>query len=258
MLQPSGAPTVYSMVTRFRLRRRLAMTPTWRDPRHDAEPSTGKLALVNLGIAAVAIVAAMIAFLVHAWRLPETPATPRAQLEHAEKTFLAGNNRAALTAFTKLAGEDNPAAQYWLGHMTELGLGVARDPKAALELYKKAAARGVAAAESRLGEAYLRGDMMPPDFAQAKTWLERAARSGNARAAMLLGHMYRIGLAVPADAKEAYAWSEVATIEGSPFAQRERDLSLSAMSAGDQQAAAARANEILADIRHETAAKPAR
>jgi TPR repeat protein len=220
---------------------------------HDADASLAKLVLVNLGIAAFAIVAGMVAFLVHEWRLPGQAVTPPSQLDLALKNFQQGNNRAALAAFTKMAEGDNPVAQYWLGHMTELGLGVERDPKKAIELYKKSAARGVVAAESRLGEAYLRGDLLLPDYAQAKLWIERAARRGDARAAMLLGHMYRAGLGVAADPREGYAWSEVATIEGSPFAERDRDASFSSLNDGGRQAAIARAHEIFDAIKHQVA-----
>jgi TPR repeat protein len=220
---------------------------------HDADASLAKLVLVNLSIAAVAIVAGIVGFLVHEWRLPGQPVTSQSQLDVAVKNFQQGNNQAALAAFRKMAEDNNPAAQYWLGHMTELGLGVKRDPKKALELYKKAAARGVVPAESRLGEAYLRGDLVLPDYAQAKTWIERAAQRGDARAAMLLGHMYQAGVGVTADPKEGYAWSEVATIEGSPFAGRARDASLSKLSGSDREVAVARAHEIFDEIRREVA-----
>jgi TPR repeat protein len=224
------------------------------NPRRDPEPSQRNLVIANLGFVAVAIAGALIGYLVHAWRSADAPATPQAQVEFAEKVFQGGNNQAALMVFTKLADQNNPIAQYWLGHMTELGLGVPRDPAKAIALYKKAAAQGIVAAESRLGEAYLHGDMVLPDYAQAKTYLTSAAYRGNARAAMLLGQMYRIGLGVAADPKEAYAWSEVATVEGDTFAQRERDASLRELSVADQQAAVARAHAILDDIKRETAA----
>ncbi len=234
------------------------MTPMrWGNPHRNADARFGKLVLSGLGFLAIAIVATMIGFIMHEWRLPAEASTPQSQLQRAEKALQSGNNQAALATFAKLSEEDNPFAQYWLGHMTELGLGVPHDLKKAIDLYKKAAAQGVPAAESRLGEAYLRGDVALPDFAQARTYLEEAARRGDARAAMLLGRMYRTGLGVTADAKEAYAWSEVATIEGSPFATHERDASLSGLSTADQKAAVARAQEILDQIRRETAnAKP--
>jgi TPR repeat protein len=223
-------------------------------PHHDPQPSQGTLVLVNLGFAAVAIVGAIIGYIIHEWRAVGEPATPQAQLELAEKAFQSGNNQTALMAFTKLADENNPVAEYWLGHMTEFGLGVPRDPAKAIELYRKAAAQDVVAAESRLGEAYLRGDLVLPDFAAAKSYLRRAAYHGDARAAMLLGQMYRIGQGVNPDAKEAYAWSEVATIEGGASAHRERDAALSKLSTADQQTALARAREMLDNIKHETAA----
>jgi hypothetical protein len=230
------------------------MTPAdWGNPRLSSIPWQGKLALGSLGLFAVAVIAGMVAILVHAWHLPGKPTTPQSRLERAVKTFQAGDNRAALTAFTALAAQDDPVAQYWLGHMTELGLGTPHDLPTAIALYKKAAAHGVVAAESRLGESYLRGDVALPDFAQAKTYLERAAQRGDARAAWLLGHMYREGLGVAPDPKEAYAWSEVATLEGSPFAHGERDAAMNDLRSDDRQAAVARAHDILDAIEREAA-----
>jgi hypothetical protein len=64
--------------------------------------------------------------------------------------------------------------------------------------------------------------------------------------------MYHDGIGMPADQIEAYAWSEVATLEGSVFAQRDRDISLHDLSDADQKAAIARAHEILKSIKAET------
>jgi TPR repeat protein len=184
------------------------------------------------------------------WRNSAT--LPTGNLESAEKAFQSGDNQTALNLFSKLANQNNPNAEYWLAHMSELGLGVPRDPKKALDLYKKAAAQNVVAAERRLGEIYLHGDLVPPDFAQAKTYLEKAAYHADVRAAMLMGQMYRIGLGVPADSKQAYAWSEVASVEGSAFARRERDASFRDLGASDQKAAIAQAQDILKEIKPET------
>jgi TPR repeat protein len=208
--------------------------------------------LTSLGIAAVALVAGAIGYFGQAWYARQQPMTPEAQLRYAERAFENGNDQVALALFTKLADKNNANADYWLAHMTELGLGVPRDPVKAIDLYKKAAAQHVVAAQERLGEAYLNGDIVLPDYGQAKTFLELAAYHGNARAAMLLGQMYRIGLGVTADRKEAYAWSEVARLEGNTFAERERNASLRDLSPDDQQAAIARARDILKDIKRET------
>ena len=174
-------------------------------------------------------------------------------LEYAERAFQNGDNRTALELFGKLANQNNPNAEYWLGHMYEIGLGVPRDATKAVDFYKKAADQNVVAAEARLGDIYLSGDQVPPDFGQAKYYLDRAAYHGDPRSAMLLGQMYRVGLGIPKDLTQAYAWSEVASLEGSEFAKRERDDSLRDLSVSDQDAAVAQAKDILKEIKRQTA-----
>jgi TPR repeat protein len=180
-------------------------------------------------------------------RLPSPPV--HGNLEVAEHEFRAGDEKIAFAQFQKLADQGKPAAQYWLAHMTELGLGVPQDIAKAVDLYRKAAAKNIIPAELRLGEIYLHGDLVPPDFAQAKTYLSQAANQGNARAATLLGQMYRLGLGMPADAKEACIWSEVGTIEGNALARRERDALMPTLSAEDQKDVSVQAQQILASIR---------
>ena len=174
-------------------------------------------------------------------------------LAYAERAFQNGDDRTALNLFSKLATNNNPNAEYWLGHMYEIGLGIPRDAKKAIDLYKKAADQNVVAAEARLGDIYLSGDQVPPDFGRAKYYLDRAAYHGDPRSAMLLGQMYRVGLGIPKDLKQAYAWSEVASLEGSEFAKRERDDSLRDLSVSDQDAAVAQAKDILKEIKRQTA-----
>ena len=96
-------------------------------------------------------------------------------LEFAEHAFQSGDNQTALKLFSELANKNNPNAEYWLGHMNEIGLGMPRDVTKAIGLYKKAAEQNIVAAEARLGELYLNGDLVTPDFSQAKSYLERAA-----------------------------------------------------------------------------------
>jgi TPR repeat protein len=210
----------------------------------------------RLNLVLFAIGGLLLGIFVQEWRLGSLSPQHDDTFQLAQKAFRDGDDKVALSLFSKLADQNKPTAQYWLAHMTELGLGVPRDPAKAIELYKKAAAQNVVAAQLRLGEIYLHGDLVTPDFAQAKHYLDGAAYQGNARAAMLLGQMYRTGLGMPPNAMEAYAWSEVATIEGSAFAKAERDASLRDLSASDQQLGIARAKELLNDIKKETIAPP--
>lgn len=178
---------------------------------------------------------------------------PPAQLAQAEHDANAGDYRAAVKLFDSLAKKNDPLAEYWIGHLSELGLGVARDPAKAVEFYTRAAAQDVAPAELRLGELYLDGNLVLPDFGKARSYLEKAAYHGEPQAAMLLGQMYRDGIGAPADQTQAYAWSEVATLEGSAFAQRDRDAALRDLkNAVDPKTAIARAREILDAIKKQT------
>jgi TPR repeat protein len=199
-----------------------------------------------------AAIGLLIGLVVQEFRWRGLGAAPQSQLAQAEKDVSAGDYKTATAIFEKLAANNHPLAEYWMGHMNESGLGMPRDPTKAIELYKKAAAQGVAPAELRLGEIYLNGDIMLPDFAQAKTYLEKAAYHGDARAAMLLGQMYRDGVGMPVNQTQAYAWLEVATLEGSIFAGHDRDASFHDLSEGDQKTAVAQAHEILKTVKSET------
>jgi uncharacterized protein len=180
--------------------------------------------------------------------------TPEQQLRLAESAFREGNNTVAISLFERLAAQNNPAAQYWLAHMTEYGIGIARDVPRALGLYEKAAGQNFLPAQAHLGEIYLNGNLVPPDYAKALALLKTAAFRGDARSAMLVGQMYRFGLGTPADPVESYAWSDVAVVEGLTFAKIERDAAFGAMSPEDRNKAAARSAAILKEISRPPAA----
>jgi TPR repeat protein len=221
-----------------------------RPPTLPNRPEPGPRIAFWTYIAALAFVAVALWVTIKSTYWHESWARPQDPLQQAEVAFKKGDNANAVRLFRALANENNATAQYWLGHMTELGLGVPRDPAQALALYRKAADRNVTAASLRLGEIYLNGNLVPPDFAQARLYLERAAYSGNAKAAALLGKMYEQGLGSAPDSRKAYAWSEVATIEGDAAAQSTRDKSLSSLRPEEQGAGVASAAEILNAIRH--------
>ena len=199
----------------------------------------------------VAITALVIGS-VQEYRL-RTAAPTQTNLEFAEHAFQSGDDQTALKLFGELANKNNPNAEYWLGHMNEVGLGIPRDVTKAIALYKKAAEQNIVAADARLGELYLNGDSVTPDFSQAKTYLQEAAYHADSHSAMLLGQMYRAGIGTAVDQKQAYAWSEVASLEGNEFAERERDSSLHDLDVSDQQAAVAHAHDIVKEIKQKTA-----
>jgi TPR repeat protein len=177
----------------------------------------------------------------------------RDRLVLAEKAYRYGNDHEAARLFGRLAKNGNATAQYWLAHMTELGLGVPRNPPRAIKLYQEAAKQNLVMAEIRLGEIYLYGDLTPPNPELAKKYLDDAAYDGNARAAMLLGQLYRHGIGVSHNLAKADAWLEVAALEGSKFAERERGVSFRDLSIADQKDVITRTRAILKTIKETVA-----
>jgi TPR repeat protein len=184
---------------------------------------------------------------------PSPLASRDQQLKLGEVAFRNGNDAVALNLFEGLAAKNDAAAQYWLAHMSELGIGVPKDIPKALSLYQKAAALGSVPAQTRLGELYLHGNLATPDYVKAFDLLGKAARSGDPRAAMLLGQMYRFGLGTSADPIESFAWSEVAVVEGLSFARVEREAAFSSMSPADREKGATRSRALLEDIKKQLA-----
>ena len=225
-----------------------ALLPDHHEPRQTSD-------YLVVGLVAVAFIALLVGIIGQGWGWHGSVVPPINKLTVAEKAFQAGDDRMATVLFSRLAGKGNPTAQYWLGHMTELGLGVPRNPTKAIELYKKAAQHDLVAAEIRLGEIYLYGNLVPADPQLAKSYLEKAAHRGNARAAMLLGQVYRVGIGVATNRTKAYAWIDVAALEGDTFAKRQRDISFRALSLADQKGAVAQAQQILNTIKSEKAAQ---
>ena len=66
------------------------------------------------------------------WR--SSSVAPTSSLGQAEKDFQASDFKTAAPLFERLADQNDPVAQYWVAHMTELGLGVPRNPSKAIEL----------------------------------------------------------------------------------------------------------------------------
>jgi TPR repeat protein len=224
-------------------------------PRPPPQPVAPTVIATGITFFALLLFALLIQAFLGAVRSNHAPPIPgEDRLSYAERAFRQYDYDTAGKAFSDLAGKGNGLAQYWLGHMTELGLGMARDPRKAIALYEQAADRGVLAAELKLGEVFMRGDMLPPDFRKAKIYLDRAAYHGDARAGLDLSEIFQRGLGVPANPVEAYAWAEVAALEGNVPARRTRDASLRDLQPDDQRLASARAGEIMQQITRETTA----
>jgi hypothetical protein len=81
----------------------------------------------------------------------------------------------AAISYRRKAEQDFAYAQYKLGVLYDLGLGVPQDFALAVTLYRKAAEQGFPPAQYKLGGVYLDGHGAPRDFAEAYFWFDLAA-----------------------------------------------------------------------------------
>jgi TPR repeat protein len=123
----------------------------------------------------------------------------------------------AAARFGKLARAGNAAAQFYMGRLTAMGLGVEQDLPKATEWFQLSAKQGYVEAQAVLGLHYMEGIGVAQSYAEAARWSARAAEKGHGGAAYNLAKMYASGgPGLRADRTEAEKWAKVATAKGFP------------------------------------------
>ncbi len=89
----------------------------------------------------------------------------RAGYDEGVAAYKRGDDEAALTEFRPLAEQGNAEAQFNLGLMYHLGLGVTQDYAEALKWLRKAAGQGHTNANFALGTMYHSGEGVTRDYA---------------------------------------------------------------------------------------------
>lgn len=89
--------------------------------------------------------------------------------------FIRGDYEAAWQEWLALGQRGHQSAQYNLGVLYSIGLGVDQDDVEASKWFRRAAERGLPAAQMRLGTAYLEGKGVPEDPKEAYFWFTLAA-----------------------------------------------------------------------------------
>ena len=123
-------------------------------------------------------------------RLPDYPILNSQQRADADHLASLGNQyRSSINAhhsysraihFYELAAElDHTGAQYNLGLMNEMGLGVMVDRNRAAGWYRLAAKKGAVHAQHHLGELLISGNGVERNLERGLNWLLSAARSGH-------------------------------------------------------------------------------
>ena len=153
----------------------------------------------------------------------EPPAIPvesiTSTLADAERAYVRRDFLKAETLYRSLAEAGVSEAQFILGSMYDLGLGVPQDYTEALKWLQMAAEQGNAKAQSKLGAMYDIGLEVPQDRLEAMKWWRLAAEQGDVFAQYNLGAIYDHGKVVPQDFEAAVKWYRLAAEQGNVFAQ---------------------------------------
>ena len=137
--------------------------------------------------------------------------------------YNSGDFATALREWTPLAEQGNASAQYNLGFMYDLGMGVLQDDKTAVKWYTLAAEQGNADAQYNLALMYKNGEGVLQDYKTAVKWYRLAAEQGNAGAQYNLGWKYSNGEGVLQDDVYAHMWWNISASNGEKAAARNRD-----------------------------------
>lgn len=141
---------------------------------------------------------------------PEPPPPAPAIFEDGETAFLLRDYALARGIWTPLAEAGDREAQFSLGLLYDLGLGVEASPEAAFRWYLAAARGGRADGQLNVAVMLDAGVGVAADPKAALKWYQRAAAGGQARAQYNLGLMFEAGVGAPRDPGLAAAWYEQA------------------------------------------------
>jgi len=121
-----------------------------------------------------------------------------------------------LTDIIQGAEDGHVEAQYILGGMYEIGLGVARNNGECAHWWQEAANQGHAGSQKALGSMYFSGRGVPHDYAKAMQLYLMAARQGHPHAQKYVALGYERGMGLPLDKEKAAYWKAEAAKQSGP------------------------------------------
>lgn len=142
------------------------------------------------------------------------------EMKQVDEYLIAGKYKDALDILKPLAEKGSTVAQYKLGGMYELGLGVDKNYSRAIELYRESIKGGYPKANYKLGVLYMRNAPgLKNNCVNAKIHLIQAANDGMKEASLRLAEMFEKGITCPIDFKESVNWYKKAAEQGNAYAQ---------------------------------------
>ncbi|MFM7008035.1 MAG: tetratricopeptide repeat protein [Betaproteobacteria bacterium] len=137
----------------------------------------------------------------------------------AQAAYQTGYYSKAADLFLAEAKLGRAAAQVFIGHMFDHGLGMRQDYGQAMTWYRRAADQGNPNAQFAIGVLYRKGLGVQADDKQAVNWYRKAAHQGHSAAENNLAYMLQMGQGIDQDVEQAAALYHRAAIKGLGSAQ---------------------------------------
>ena len=155
-----------------------------------------------------------------------------------------GRTNEGVALIRKSANQNQPAAQYRLAKLYEIGEGVTQDSEMARQLTERAAANGNRIAMHDLALYYAEGrGGVTADLPTAAKWFEKAAERGVVDSQFNLGVLFESGQGLPQNVNDAFVWYSIAAAQGDQFAKTRVEVLSSTLDQTDLVSAAARAKK---------------
>ena len=152
-----------------------------------------------------------------------------------------GRTEEGVSLIRKSATQNQPAAQYRLAKLYEVGEGVTQDSEMARQLTERAATNGNRIAMHDLALYYAEGrGGVEADLPTAAKWFEKAAERGVVDSQFNLGVLFESGQGLPKNMNDAFVWYSIAAAQGDQFAKTRIEVLTNTLEQADLVSAAAR------------------
>ena len=152
-----------------------------------------------------------------------------------------GRTNEGVDLIRKSANQNQPAAQYRLAKLYEVGEGVAQDASLARQLTERAARNGNRIAMHDLALYYAEGrGGITAELPTAANWFKKAAERGVVDSQFNLGVLYESGQGLPKSMTDAFVWYSIAAAQGDQFAKKRIDILSDSMTPANLTAAQTR------------------
>lgn len=169
---------------------------------------------------------------------------PVAQFQLGLSYLEQGRTDEGVALIRKSANQNQPAAQYRLAKLYEIGEGVTQDSEMARQLTERAARNGNRIAMHDLALYYAEGrGGVEADLPTAANWFEKAAERGVVDSQFNLGVLFESGQGLPKNVTDAFVWYSIAAGQGDQFAKTRVEVLKTTLDKTDLVTAAARAEK---------------